>query len=243
MTTLDAPQLDPPISSSSPGIPGWLDHNKWWILAGLMLLAGALLLYWLRDSTSSKRLQRDALEKLRKSLLESCRATRGPAKTIWLAGSPRDPLDRLGRYVGHHHGLECVWLAYRPSLFSKARIVCVNPVDLSALDEPEVYVRAIGLQVTRELTFAIPDVHDSVQRGDWQQVAHRPLLGSQDFIEEAKAFYSRAVDNALAVYDSFNAAEDRSFLRQEVTRSQDERTETISVPTQSTPPADDATNT
>lgn len=228
-------------TTSSGGITGFLDQNKWWILLALALAGAALILYWLlRNTQRTKRLQRDALERLRKSLLESCRATRGPAKTVWLTGTPRDPPQRLGKYVGHHHGLECVWLAYRPGLFARSRLVCVNPVDLNGLDVPEIHVRAKGLQVTRELTFAVPDTHDANVKRDWEGVAKRALETSEDANEAVKAYWARAVDNAIAFYDSLNAAEDRSFLRQEVTRSQDELTETITAPAQPAPPADDA---
>lgn len=246
MTDPNSPQINAAAptagSSSSSSFFGFLDQNKWWILVGFALLGIGLILYYLLSNTTrSRRLQRDALEKLRKSLLESCRATRGPAKSVWLTGSPRDPTQRIGSYLGHHHGLECVWIAYRPGLFRKARVVCVNPVDLNGLDVPELHLRAKGLQVTRDLTFAVPDTHDPTERARWARTAGHELATSERANEAVKAYWSRAVDNAIAFYDALNAAEDRSFLRQEVTRSQNELTETITAPAQPTPPTGDTT--
>ncbi len=242
MTTLDSPQLQPQApTASSTGLTGWLQDNKWWLIASLILAAIALVLYLILSSTSrTKRLQRDALEKLRKSLVQSARATRGPAKTIWLTGSVRDPPIKIGRYLGHHHGLEAVWLAYRTWLLGKTRLLCASPVDVNGLDAIEINVRGIGINITRDIAFNMPDTHNADQRADWQRVTTRELSTGEAFTEAAKAYYARAVDNALAFYDSLNAAEDRSFLRQEVTRSQDELTETLTVPTQRPANTDDA---
>lgn len=232
---LDAHQ-PPDIGGNVPGAPGgdflsWLYDNNWWILFLVTLTAAALLVHSLlnRDARQ-KRLQRDALEKLRRSLVDSCAATRGPAKAVWLSGGPSDPPVRLGRYAGHHRSVETVWIAYRTWFLGRARLVAANPVDVSGLDAPELVVRAISLNHTRNLGFAVPDVHNARQRADWTRVARRDLADAEAFAEEWKAYYSRAVDNALAFYDAMNAAEDRSFLRQEVTRSQDERTETMLAP-------------
>lgn len=244
MTTLDAPQLQQSPSTGTSGLTGWLGDNKWWLLTSLALAGVALILYLLLKSTSSsRRLQRDALVKLRKNLIESCKATRGPAKTIWLTGSPRDPPTKIGRYVGHHRAAEATWLAYRTWFFGKTHLLCTNPVDLSSLDAPELHVRGIAIRFSRDLAFATPDVHDARQREDWQRITKNQLASSEAFDEETKAYYARAVDNAIAFYDSLNAAEDRSFLRQEVTRGESERTETISIPTQPTQGGEDAPNT
>lgn len=243
---LDAHQA-PDLVGNAPGAPGgdflsWLDENKWWMLFLATLAAAALLVYWfLSQDSRQKRLQRDALEKLRRSLIESCKATRGPAKSVWLAGGPSDPPVRLGRYAGHHRSVETVWIAYRTWLLGRARLVAVNPVDISGLDAPELVVRAIALNHTRSLGFAVPDVHDAIQRAEWTRVARRELPDAEAFAEAWKAYYARAVDNALAFFDAMNAAEDRSFLRQEVTRSQDERTETMLAPAPAPQPSQEAT--
>lgn len=232
--SLDAhqpPDLNQAAPSPGQGLLDWLDENKAWILLGAGLLLVVLVIHWLlNQNVRSKRLQRDALEKLRKSLLESSRATRGPAKSIWLTGSPRDPPARLGRYAGHHRSVEAVWLAYKPWIFASRRILCVNPVDLNGLDAPEIHVRAIGVNVTRGLAYAVPDVHNDAQREAWSKTARRTIGGPEAFAEAWKAYYAAAVDNALAFYDAMNAMEDRSFLRQEVTRSRDEYTETLVAP-------------
>lgn len=232
MTTLDAPQLQQSAGTGTSGLTGWLGDNKWSLLACLAIAAIALVFYLIFKSASgSKRLQRDALEKLRMSLVESSRATRGPAKTVWLSGGPRDPPTRIGRYAGHHRALDATWIAYRTWLLGKTRILCVNPVDLDDLDASEVIVRGIALQQSRGISFALPDPNDPEQRAEWQAVTKRKLETNKELAEAAKEFFARAVDNAIAFYDSLNAAEDRSFIRQEVTRSEHERTETITVPT------------
>ena len=73
------------VASDQGGIAGWLEDNKTLLLVCFGVLGAILVLAWLLgQTTKTKRLQRDALEKLRKSLLESCQATRGPAKSVWI---------------------------------------------------------------------------------------------------------------------------------------------------------------
>jgi hypothetical protein len=231
----------PAPADSTTGLIPWLDANKWWLLLGLAVLAGILILVWLlRVEGKTKKLQRDALDKLRKSLIASCKATRGPARTIWITGSPRDPADKIGRYVGHHRSVEAVWLSYRTWVFGRPRLLAANPADLNALDVPEIHVRAIGVSITREIGFAVPDVHNPTQRADWQRATNTPLRSPDDFAEAWKAYFTRAIDNALSFYDSLNASEDRSFLRQEVTRSEDELTDTATVSVPKTNPNQEA---
>lgn len=226
----DAPNLAP-TDGDSGGLGAWLEENKWWLLFTLAIGAAAFLVWSIfRQDTRTKRLQRDALEKLRKGLIQSCRATRGPARRVVLTGSPRDPPARLGRYLGHHRSMEATWICYRTWLFGRARLLCVNPVDVSSLDVPTIHVRAIGVCIGRDLGFATPDVHDRAQLADWQHAVRVLLAAPDDFAEAVKDYYARSVDNAIAFFDAMSAAEDRSFLRQEVTRSPDELTETIVVP-------------
>lgn len=237
-----APDLTQAAPSSDGGVMGWLDHNKTWLLLAFALLGAVLVVSWiLRQNTSTKKLQRDALERLRQSLLESCKATRGPAKTVWTTGSPRDPPAKLGRYAGHYRSVEAVWVSYRTWLFGQRRLVCVNPVDLNGLDAPEVTLRAIAVNITRGLGTAVPDTHNSVQRQDWEERLRIRLATPEAFAEAWKAYYARAVDNAIAFYDAMNASEDRSFLRQEITRSQDELTETTTVAKPATTKSEEAT--
>lgn len=237
------PDLADSVPGDGNGFLEWLDENKWWLLFGVTLLAAAFLAYYLLSGDSRhKKLQRDALEKLRKSLVESCKATRGPAKRVWLTGGPSDPPCRLGRYAGHHRSVETVWIAYRTWLLGQARVLAVNPADLASLDVPEIHIRAIAVNHTRSLGFAVPDVHNARQRADWARACRAELPDAEAFAEAWKHFYARAVDNALAFYDAMNAAEDRSFLRQEVTRSQDERTDTILAPAPQPAPTTEANN-
>lgn len=228
----------PGVTQAAPnggGLVGWLQENKTTLLILFGVLGVVLVLLWiLRQNPKTKRLQRDALEKLRKSLLDSAKATRGPAKSLWLTGSPRDPPARLGRYAGHHRSVDATWLAYRSWLFAPRRLICVNPCDLNGLDVPEIHVRAIGVNITRSLGYVVPDVHNAVQRAHWQRSIRAPLSTPEAFSHAWKAYYAHAVDNAIAFYDAMNATEDRSFLRQEVTRSQDELTETLIAPTKPT---------
>jgi hypothetical protein len=212
----------------------WLGHNAWW-LVGTAVLAVLLIFVWklLESNTGRRRLQRDALEKLRKSLVLSARRNRGPAKTVWLSGGPAHPPVKVGRYRGHLATVEVVWICYKPHLFATPEVFAVNPVDLGSLDVPELQVRAIAVQVTRELGFAVPDVHDRVQRREWALALADHYVTPQSFAEAWKDYYSRAVDNAIAYFDALNAVEDRSFLRQEVTRSAKEVTETEVIPTKS----------
>lgn len=231
---LDAHQA-PDVASQLPGSGGglldWLDGHKWWLLFLTTLAAAALLVYWLLNQDArQKRLQRDALEKLRRSLVESCKATRGPAKTVWLTGSHRDPPSRIGRYRGHHRSVEAVWIAYATWLLGKTQLLAVNPVDLNGLDTPEIHIRAIAINQTRGFGFAVPDTHNTPQREAWARSTRTKIIAPGPFGEAWKAYYTRAIDNALAFYDAMNAAEDRSFLRQEVTRTPDELTDTITAP-------------
>ncbi|MFA5862760.1 MAG: hypothetical protein WDA16_13800 [Candidatus Thermoplasmatota archaeon] len=213
------------------GFLSWLDENKWWLLFATILGAVLLIASWLLNQDARhKKLQRDGLEKLRMGLVASCKATRGPAKSVWLTGSPRDPPSRVGRYRGHHRSVEAVWIAYATWLFGKTQLVAVNPVDLNGLDAPEIHVRAIAINQTRGFGFAVPDTHNATQRAEWAHSSPAPLATPVESAEAWKAYYARAVDNALAFYDAMNAAEDRSFLRQEVTRTPDELTETILAP-------------
>lgn len=229
-------------AASDGGILGWLEENTTLLLVCFGIMGALLVAYWvLNQSTNTKRLQRDALEKLRKSLIESSKATRGPAKTVWLTGSPRDPPARLGRYVGHHRSVDAVWIAYRTWLFGSRRLLCTNATDLNGLDVSEIHVRAIGLSVTRGLGYAVPDVHNAAQRADWQSSVGTRIATPEAFSGAWKSYYAHAVDNAIAFYDAMNAAEDRSFLRQEVTRSQDEITDTLVAPAPSAPQSEEGT--
>lgn len=141
----------------------------------------------------------------------------------------------MGRYVGHHRSVEAVWIAYRTWILGRARIIALNPADIDGFDASEILIRGVGVNHTRSFGFAVPDVKNAQQRDEWGRGSGREIKDAEAFAEEWKAFYARAVDNALAFYDAMNAAEDRSFLRQEVTRSQDERTDTILGP--APPPA------
>lgn len=229
-------------TSGDGGFLGWLEANQTLLLVCFGILGALLVIYWvLNQNTKTKRLQRDALEKLRKSLIESSKATRGPAKTVWLTGSPRDPPARLGRYAGHHRSVDAIWIAYRTWLFGSRRLICTNAADLNGLDAPEIHVRAIGVNVTRGLGYAVPDIHNAAQRDDWQSSVRTRLRSPEGFAEAWKAYYAHAVDNAISFYDAMNAAEDRSFLRQEVTRSPDELTETIIAPAKPAPGTEEAT--
>lgn len=235
------PDLTGAGSDGNGGVLGWLDANKTWLLVAFAILGAVLVISWiLRQNTSTKKLQRDALERLRLSLIESCKATQGPAKTVWTTGSPRDPPAKLGRYAGHYRSVETVWIAYRAWLFGKRRLVCVNPVDLNGLDAPELTIRAIGVNITRGIGTAVPDTHNPTQRADWADRLNIDLASADAFAEAWKTYYARAIDNAIAFYDALNAAEDRSFLRQEITRSQDELTETLVAPKPTTTKPEEA---
>ncbi|MFA5861319.1 MAG: hypothetical protein WDA16_06445 [Candidatus Thermoplasmatota archaeon] len=235
------PDVGAKVGIGGSGLLGWLDENKWWVLLSLILFAAMVLAYWLiNQDARQQRLQRDALEKLRRSLTESCKATRGPAKSVWLTGSPRDPPSRLGRYRGHHRSVEAVWIAYATWILGKTQLLGVNPVDLNGLDAPEVHIRAVAVNQTRGFGFAVPDTHNAIQREAWAASTRTRIPAAGAFAEAWKAYYSRAVDNALAFYDAMNAAEDRSFLRQEVTRTPDELTETITAPAPKMTPQEEA---
>lgn len=224
------------------GFLGWLEDNKTLLIACFGILGLILVISWLvGQSAKTKRLQRDALEKLRKSLLESCKATRGRAKRVWISGSPRDPVALLGRYAGHHRSVDVMWIAYRTWLFGSRRILCTNPVDVLGFESSEIQIRAVGVNVTRGLGYAVPDVSDADQLADWRESARRPLQTQSEFSAAWKAYYAHAVDNAIAFYDAMNATEDRSFLRQEVTRSADELTETLVAPAQPPPQPEEGT--
>jgi len=224
------------------GFLGWLQENKALLIACFGILGVILVISWLvGQGAKTKRLQRDALEKLRKSLLESCKATRGRAKRVWISGSPRDPVALLGRYAGHHRSVDVMWIAYRTWLFGLRRLLCTNPVDVIGLESTEIQIRAVGVNVTRGLGYAVPDVSDADQQADWRESARRPLRTQSEFSAAWKTYYAHAVDNAIAFYDAMNASEDRSFLRQEVTRSADELTETLVAPAQPTPQPDEGT--
>lgn len=234
------PNLVQPEKDKS-GILGWLEENKTLLLVCFGVLGTILVLAWiLGQNTKTKKLQRDAIEKLRKSLLESSKATRGPAKRVWITGSTRDEPSLLGRYAGHHRSVDATWIAYRTWLFGQRRLLCVNSVDVIGLATPDLHVRAIGVNVTRGLGYAVPDVTDEDVRREWQRSVRRRLDSPETFSVAWKAFYAKAVDNAIAFYDALNASEDRSFLRQEVTRSPDELTETIIAPAKPAPPPEEA---
>lgn len=229
-------------ASGDGGFLGWLEENKTLLLVCFGIMGALLVAYWvLNQSSNTKRLQRDALEKLRKSLIESSKATRGPAKSLWLTGSPRDPPARLGRYVGHHRSVDAVWISYRTWLFGSRRLLCTNAADLNGLDVSEIHVRAIGVNVTRGLGYAVPDIHNAMQRADWQASVRKRLATPEAFSEAWKSYYAHAIDNAIAFYDAMNATEDRSFLRQEVTRSQDELTDTLVAPAAPAPQPEEGT--
>lgn len=230
-------------SQTDGGFLGWLQENKTLFLVSFGLFGVVLILYWIvNQNQKTKRLQRDALEKLRKSLLESCKATRsGAAKHVWTSGSDGDPPTRLGRYAGHHRSVDAVWIAYRPWLFATRSLLCVNPVDVNGVDVPDVQISAIGVNITRGFGYAVPNVMNPKRRAKWQASLHRDLPTPEAFSQAWKAYYAHAVDNAIAFYDAMNAAEDRSFLRQEVTRSPDELTETLIAPTKPTPAPEEAT--
>ena len=229
-------------ASDDGGMLGWLEDNKGLLLACFGILGALLVLYWIvSQGGKTKRLQRDALEKLRKSILESCKATRGRPKRVWIMGSPRDPPTLLGRYAGHHSSVDVTWIAYRTWLLGGRRMLCTNSVDIVSLQSAELQVRAIGVNVTRGIGYAVPDVSDEEQRLDWQQATRgRPIRTAEEFSAAWKAYYAHAVDNAIAFYDAMNATEDRSFLRQEVTRSPDELTDTLIAPTKPTPQQQEA---
>jgi hypothetical protein len=232
------------ISNAAGGVGTWLSENAWWMIT---LVVGTLLFVFiwklLQANQGRKKLQRDALEKLRRGLIKSAKRNKGPAKTIWLSGGPGHPPVKMGRYLGHLSTVELTWLCYRPHLFAHSEIFAVNPVDLGSLDVPEIQVRALSVQLVRELGFASPDVHDRTQRNEWARAQGEHYATPQEFAEAWKDYFSRAVDNAVAYYDSLNAIEDRSFLRQEVTRSPEEITETEVVTTKSPDdPQPDATN-
>lgn len=213
------------------GVADWLKTNAWWIIAGIVIVIATIIIIKLLGVTGKKRLQRDALEKLRKALLKSAKRSRGPAKTVWLTGAPGDPPVKIGRYAGHFRGVDGCWIAYKPGLFAKAEVFVVNPVDLGPLDVREVHVRGLSLRLSRELGFVEIDPHDRVARSEWARSMGDHYASAQDYAEAAKDYYSRAVDNLIAFYDSLNAVEDRSFLRQEVTRSVEEVTETDEIAT------------
>lgn len=223
-------------STQQQSFTDWISANSGWFTFAIAILLGVVLLVWiLKNNQPTKKLQRDALEKMRKSLIASCRYTRGPARRLVLTGGARQPLAVLGRYKGHYLSVECVWFAYKPRLFSKTRLLCVNPVDVASYDSPEIHIRGVGVHQARDITFATPDTHNPSAREDWRAVTGRAIDSPEDFAEAVKTYYATCVDNALSFYDSLNAAEDRSFLRQEVTRSQDELTETLTVPAQPLP--------
>lgn len=225
------------------GLLGWLQENKTLLIACFGILGLILVISWLvGQNAKTKRLQRDALEKLRKSLLESCKATRsGVAKRVWITGGREDPATRIGRYAGHHKSVDAVWIAYRPWLFASRRLLCVNPNDINGLDVSDIQVTACGVTVARGLGYAVPDVLNSKRRAIWQTGIRAALPTPEAFSLAWKAYYAHAVDNAIAFYDAMNATEDRSFLRQEVTRSPDELTETLVAPAQPTPQPDEGT--
>lgn len=108
-------------------------------------------------------------------------------------------------------------------------------MDVASYDSPEIHIRGVGIHQARDITFATPDTHNPSAREDWRSVTGRTIDSPEDFAEAVKTYCASCVDNALSFYDSLNAAEDRSFLRQEVTRSQDELTETLTVPAQPLP--------
>jgi hypothetical protein len=213
----------------------WFAGNAWWLILAAIGVVVLVLLFVLLKDRGSKRLQRDALLRLQQSLIKSARRSRGPARSVVVSGAPGDPPCRLGRYLGHLHGMDAVWIAYRPRglLNWKPEVFAANPVDLGPLDVPEIQVRGLSVRLVRELGFVEPDVHDISTRTDWAKAQKEHYAGATEFAEAVKDYYSRAVDNLVAFWDALNAVEDRSFLRQEVTRSETEVTETITVPTAS----------
>lgn len=219
------------VSNVANGAADWLKTNAWWLIAAIVIVIATIIVIRLLGVQGKKRLQRDALEKLRKALIKSAKRSRGPARTVWLSGSPGDPPVKVGRYKGHFRGVDAAWIAYKPSLLSKPEVFCANPVDLGPLDVPELHVRGLSLRLARDLGFVEVDPHDPVTRSEWAIRLNDHYATAEDFAEAVKDYYSRAVDNLVAFYDSLNAVEDRSFLRQEVTRSEVEVTETEEVAT------------
>lgn len=244
MVSKEPPNLMDGTTGTIDRMTDWLGENAWWIgLAAALLFVVYLLYRVLQQTARVKRLQRDALERLRASLLEAASATRGPAKTIWLTGSPRHPPVHLGRYAGHHHSVDALWIAYRPGLFRKRRLVALNPVDLAtSLDVPELQLRGIGVHMARDLGYLVPDIHDADVRAAWTTSARDGSGSPEGMAEAVKAYYARATDNAGAFADALTAIEDRAFLRQEVTRSKREytETETIAAPPPASPTAEGA---
>ncbi|MEA3200097.1 MAG: hypothetical protein QOE90_1525 [Thermoplasmata archaeon] len=231
---------DPPSQPSlTSGITGGIDKaTAWmsdhWIWIALLVIGFVLLLIFLsiRHADAKKRLQRDALERLRKNVIHACRTNRARGiRTVWTTGSPSQPPVRLGKYKGHTRHLEAVWITYKPGLFQRVEALWANPVDVpTAYDGPELHVRALGVWHARDFSYAIPDAHDARERREWAKTTTAAVGSAQEFVEAVKRYYARAIDNAVAFFDALNAVEDRSYLRQEVTRGENEQTETLSVP-------------
>lgn len=215
------------------GIGTWLSDNWWWLALSVAILVVLIIIFRsLGKGAKKTRLQRDALERYRNSLLHACRATRSSsAKSVWISGGTRDPAMRLGRYKGHHRGPEAIWVRYSPGLLRRDELLLFNPADLaSALDTREVHVKAISVSVVRDFCVAVPDPHDARERDAWAKATGRKARSAEEFVEAWKTYYQHVVDNGVSLIDASNAIEDRSYLRQEVTRSRDELTETIAVP-------------
>lgn len=216
----------------------WLSDHWVWIALIVVAIIILFIVLGMRRVDAKRKLQRDAIERLRKNVILACKTNRAKGiKKVWTTGSPTQPPLCLGRYRGHTPHLDATWIAYKPGLFSRLEVCWVMPADItSAYDGRELSLRGLGVWHARDFAYLIPDAHDERERREWAKVLRIASLTPEDFVEAVKRFYARALDNAVAFHDAINAIEDRAYLRQEVTRGENERTETLSVPAQPNDP-------
>ena len=215
----------------------WASAN-WTSIALVVLVVAVLvfLLLYLGQKLPSKGLKRDGLEVFRRDMHKSAREAGLRGRKLWLTGSEHYPPVRLGRITGMCRDVEAQWYEYRRGLLSKPRLFVCNPDDVVTSHEGrEVHVRALSVRHHRGVFAAVPDVHDPRVRATWSMTVGRELQEPGDLAEAWKEYVTTAIDNVVGLDESLLAAQDRHYLRQRVTYSDDEHPSETVVP-QAPPP-------
>lgn len=210
----------------------WLGQN--WVFILLVVVAVAALVFlllWLGQKLPTKGLRRDGLEVFRRDMLRSNTALDVRGKSLWLTGNELLPAQRLGRLKGYCRDVEGMWYAYKRGLFGKVQLLLCNADDIATSHEGrEVHVRAVSVRYHRGVYCAVPDVHDPRERAIWTVTVGRELGEPGDLAEAWKEYITTAIDNVVGLDESLLAAQDRHYLRQRVTYSDDEHPAETSVP-------------
>lgn len=210
----------------------FLNDNLGWIALAVFLFLVLLVLVWaLKDRQDKKRLQRDALLRYAVEAAETCKLNRQRGiRSLHTTGNGVERPRRLGKYRGHADRLDVMVASFGGGFFRKPRVFHFNRCDLaSTLEGPQLLVRAVSVDLYNGILVATPDVHDARQRADWAPSLGRRIDDPAEFAEAVKAFYWRAVDNAIARMAAHSMSEDQEFMVREATRGRDERTDTVEV--------------